>query len=62
MQSALLYPIYDTYVEDPQKWFESTLYAYGQKDDNGQTDEDERKYTEKRKNILSIMRLFQERI
>lgn len=59
MQSALLYPVYDTYVGDPQKWFADTLSMYDPNYNNRQTEAEEADFLEKRGNILREMLLFQ---
>ncbi len=28
LQSAIVYPVYDTYIEDPRRWFQLTVEAY----------------------------------
>lgn len=27
LQSAIVYPVYDTYIEDPKRWFQLTVEA-----------------------------------
>lgn len=62
MQSALVYPIYDTYINDPKRWFDLTVGVYSNKVPITYTEEEITDFVNKRANILEEMAIFQEGI
>ncbi len=62
MQSALVYPIYDTYINDPKSWFDLTVAVYSSKRSIAYTEEEMADFMNKRANILAEMEIFQEGI
>ncbi len=57
LQSAIVYPVYDTYIEDPKRWFQLTVEACTGKTMYEGTEDEKQDFLKKRK-ILQQMIFF----
>lgn len=62
MQSALVYPIYDTYINDPNSWFDLTVAVYRNDLPADYTEVEIAEFMNKRAGILKEMMILQEGI
>ena len=62
MQSALVYPIYDTYINDPNSWFNLTVAVYRNDLPADYTEVEIAEFMNKRADILKEMMILQEGI
>lgn len=62
MQSALVYPIYDPYINDPKTWFDLTVAVYRNDLSVEYTEVEIAEFMNKRANILKEMRILKEGI
>ena len=58
LQSAIVYPVYDTYIEDPRRWFQLTVEAYTGKTMYDGTEDEKQDFFKKREKILQQMIFF----
>ncbi|MCG3562187.1 hypothetical protein L8957_28905, partial [Klebsiella pneumoniae] len=58
LQSAIVYPVYDTYIEDPRRWFQLTVEAYTGKTMYDGTEYEKQDFFKKREKILQQMIFF----
>ncbi|HBH6517746.1 TPA: hypothetical protein KT852_002419, partial [Enterococcus faecium] len=58
LQSAIVYPVYDTYIEDPKRWFQLTVEACTGKTMYEGTEDEKQDFLKKREKILQQMIFF----
>ncbi|MCZ1370266.1 hypothetical protein FZC03_06605 [Enterococcus faecium] len=58
LQSAIVYPVYDTYIEDPKRWFQLTVEACTGKTMDEGTEDEKQDFLKKREKILQQMIFF----
>nr|WP_242543282.1 hypothetical protein [Enterococcus sp. DIV1094] len=58
MQSAIVYPIYDSYIGDLDKWFEQTVASYTNQPCEDLSSSEQQEFAEKRNKIITELLLF----
>ena len=58
MQSAIVYPIYDSYIGDLDKWFKQTVASYTNQPCEALSSSEQREFAEKRNKIITELLLF----
>nr|WP_242542477.1 hypothetical protein [Enterococcus sp. DIV1298c] len=58
MQSAIVYPIYDSYIGDLDKWFEQTVASYTNQPCEDLSSPEQQEFAEKRNKIITELLLF----